>query len=78
MISIELIKDGYRYPTNFKSAEDYAFFFEISQHYRVGNLNEILMAYEINPSGISISKRKEQKNLNLKFNFSILILLLFL
>lgn len=48
------------YPMNFKYAEDYAFYFKVIRYFKVANLPEVLLIYEVNPKGISISKRKKQ------------------
>ncbi|KAB7528669.1 glycosyltransferase [Flagellimonas olearia] len=54
-----LTKVGH-YPTNYPAAEDYAFFFEILQHFKGGNIDEYLVHCELNPFGISMSRRKTQ------------------
>src|SRR6478609_6630049 len=48
------------YPLNYKSAEDYAFFFAISKRYKMANIQEYLTQIEINENGISVNKRKQQ------------------
>lgn len=48
------------YPTKFSAAEDYAFFFEILKSFEGANIPEYLVFCEINPNGISISKRNQQ------------------
>ncbi|MAP81641.1 MAG: glycosyl transferase family 2 [Aequorivita sp.] len=48
------------YPTKYKAAEDYAFFFEISKKLKVENLPEALLIYKIDPNSISSTKRKIQ------------------
>lgn len=48
------------YPTNYKAAEDYAFFFQVLQHCKVANLDEVLVHCELNPNGLSAVKRSEQ------------------
>ncbi|UOK43166.1 MULTISPECIES: glycosyltransferase [Flavobacterium] len=48
------------YPTEFEAAEDYAYFFSIMEKYKTHNLQDFLVKYEINPNGISLSKRKKQ------------------
>ena len=48
------------YPTDYKAAEDYAFFFKIVNKFKTANIQEFLLQYEINPAGISLSKRKLQ------------------
>ena len=50
---------GY-YPTNFKAAEDYAYFFNIIKKYKSENLPEILLDYIVDENSISSTKRKLQ------------------
>ena len=50
---------GY-YPTEYKAAEDYAFFFKIVQKYETHNIQKFLLKYEINTKGISLLKRNQQ------------------
>jgi len=52
-------KIGY-YPTNYKAAEDYAFFFKIVKHFKSENLPEALVDYVIDENSISSTKRKLQ------------------
>ncbi len=49
-----------KYPINYEAAEDYAFFFNVVKEYDTANIIEPLVTIEINPDGISISKRKIQ------------------
>lgn len=60
MFATEVIAVVGKYPTNYKAAEDYAFFFKIVKKFKTANIQEFLLQYEINPSGISLSKRKLQ------------------
>lgn len=60
MFSIDVLPVIGKYPINYKSAEDYAFFFKFVQVYETENLQDFLVQYEINPTGISFSKRSEQ------------------
>ena len=60
MFKAEVITILGKYPINYKAAEDYAFFFKIIKVFKTANLQEFLLQYEINPSGISFSKRKLQ------------------
>lgn len=60
MFAIDVLPVIGRYPLNYKSAEDYAFFFKFVQVYETGNLQDFLVQYEINQTGISFSKRTEQ------------------
>lgn len=66
---------GY-YPESYKSAEDYAYFFEVMKKHKVENYPEVLLKYVMNPNSISATKRKQQvKNRiliilkNFKFRF---------
>ncbi len=49
-----------KYPTKYKAAEDYAYFFEIAKKFKVENLPEALLIYKIDPNSISSTKRKFQ------------------
>lgn len=60
MFRIEVIQNIGVYPTNYKAAEDYAFFFNIVNQYKTYNIQDFLVKYEINPKGISLTKRKQQ------------------
>lgn len=48
------------YPENFKSAEDYGYFFEIIKKFKAENYPEILLQYVIEPNSISSTRRKQQ------------------
>jgi hypothetical protein len=50
---------GY-YPTKYKAAEDYAYFFEIIKKYKSENLGEPLLNYVLDEKSISTTKRKLQ------------------
>lgn len=56
----EILEDVGYYPTNFKAAEDYAFFFNIIKKYKSENYPEALLDYVIDPNSISSTKRKLQ------------------
>jgi hypothetical protein len=66
MFKIKAVKEIGLYPTNYKSAEDYAYFFKFVKKYEVANINMELVQIEINPNGISISSRKNQAKNRLK------------
>ena len=66
MFKIEALKEVGLYPTDYKSAEDYAYFFEFVKRYDVANINLELVQIEINPEGISILRRNEQVKNRLK------------
>ena len=48
------------YPTEFKAAEDYAFFFKIINKFKAENYPEVLLLYKIDSNSISSIKRKQQ------------------
>ncbi|MEZ0007416.1 hypothetical protein ABH942_002797 [Flavobacterium sp. 28YEA47A] len=60
MFDNEIIKTVGYYPTNYKSAEDFAFAMKVVKHFITENLEECLVNVEINPNGISLSKRNQQ------------------
>jgi glycosyltransferase involved in cell wall biosynthesis len=60
MYRSDIVKTEGYYPLNYKSAEDYAYFFRIAKKYKTANIQQFLVRYEINPSGISVSRRKQQ------------------
>ncbi|PZR23974.1 MAG: glycosyl transferase family 2 [Flavobacterium psychrophilum] len=66
MFRIDIVKLFGGYPVNRKSAEDYAFFSKVTKKYDTANIQESLVTIEINPDGISISKRREQLTSRLK------------
>lgn len=59
----EIIKNLGGYPTTYKNAEDYAFFFKILPVYQFGNIDQELVQIELNEHGISaIGREKQIKN----------------
>lgn len=65
-----------KYPTNYKAAEDFAFFVNILKKYKGRNIEKPLVIIEINTKGISIQNRKTQLNSKIKilkenFSFSL-------
>lgn len=66
MFVTEIIHTVGKYPLNYPSAEDYGFFFKIVQNFETRNLQTPLLRYEINPEGVSLSKRKEQVSSRLR------------
>jgi glycosyltransferase involved in cell wall biosynthesis len=60
MIRVACLNQIGLYPTNYKAAEEYAFFFKTIKHFKLANLKEELIAYELNPNGISALLRKRQ------------------
>jgi glycosyltransferase involved in cell wall biosynthesis len=60
MYRASMVKEVGMYRTNTPAAEDYDLFFRISQKFDVAILPKILMKCELNPTGISVKKRKQQ------------------
>lgn len=48
------------YPTEYKNAEDYAFFFKILPHFKFANIDKELVQIELNTKGISATGREKQ------------------
>ncbi|WP_067146651.1 glycosyltransferase [Pseudotamlana agarivorans] len=53
----EVLKHINGYPTNYKAAEDYAFFFKLIHKYKAENMPEALLDYIIDENSISSQKR---------------------
>ena len=60
MFRSEILNEIGLYPTKYKAAEDYAFFFNIIKKFKVANINEELVTCELSSSGISTVLRKIQ------------------
>ena len=60
MLNAEVLNTVGYYPDNYKYAEDYAYFFKIMKKYEIANIQQNLVQIEINPSGISATRRKKQ------------------
>jgi glycosyltransferase involved in cell wall biosynthesis len=60
MFRVQAVEKIGFYPTVYKAAEDYAFFFRFIKHCKTANIPIVLLKYEVNPSGISLSKRRQQ------------------
>lgn len=52
-----------------RNAEDYAFFLQFAQHYKMANIPEYLLDYVLDPNSLSSLKRKQQIRYRLKLNF---------
>ncbi|WP_031426876.1 glycosyltransferase [Flavimarina sp. Hel_I_48] len=66
MIKREVVENVGLYPYGYPAAEDFAYFFKIIKTYKAFNIPQYLLYYEINPNGISLSRRKEQLNSRFK------------
>lgn len=60
MITNRVLSKVNNYPIKYPAAEDYAFIFQILKFYKGANIDEFLVICEVNPNGISISRRKVQ------------------
>ncbi len=60
MFSSDILKKTNLYPTNYKAAEDYAFFFKVINEFKSENYPEILMDYTISEESISSKLRNTQ------------------
>jgi hypothetical protein len=60
MYRVEGIKNIGYYPTNYKHAEDYAYFFKIQNTYQTANINKVLTYSYLDKNGISSKYRKQQ------------------
>lgn len=54
------------YPYDYPAAEDYAYFWRFMHAGPVANLPDVLIEYELDPGGISLSKRRTQLTSRLK------------
>ncbi|WP_157670690.1 glycosyltransferase [Chitinibacter sp. GC72] len=48
------------YPLDAPAAEDYAMFWAMARQFKVANLPDVLIRYELDPNGISLGKRQVQ------------------
>ncbi|MBS3737489.1 MAG: glycosyltransferase [Psychroflexus sp.] len=61
-----ILKDIGYYPTTYKAAEDYAFFFKVVKQFKTANIAKPLVDYVIDPNSISSQKRKVQVKSRIK------------
>ncbi|MEP2023976.1 MAG: glycosyltransferase [Reichenbachiella sp.] len=66
MIRTAIIENIGFYPEDYPALEDHAFFMRISKKHETAVLNKVLVEYELNPTGISLSKRSTQTKSRLK------------
>lgn len=66
MFRIECVNEIGYYPSSYPALEDHAYFMMISKRFDTKVLEEILLEYEINPEGISQSKRSIQTSSRIK------------
>lgn len=48
------------YPVDYPAAEDYEYFWRIARRFRVANIPDVLVQTQLDPAGISLSRRKQQ------------------
>jgi glycosyltransferase involved in cell wall biosynthesis len=60
MMRAEALREVGLYSDRFKAAEDYELFFRITRRFKVANLEEYVVLVEVNPQGISLSRRRRQ------------------
>ena len=72
MFRYSVVKEIGKYPEEYEAAEDYAYFYAITNKYKAANIPEFLTSVEYTESGISATKRKEQNRSKLKiiYDFS--------
>lgn len=70
MFANQILKKTGLYPTNYKAAEDFAFFFNVIKYYKVANINEFLVDCELNSTGISTTQRKAQAKNRIKIIYN--------
>lgn len=69
MFRTEALKTTGFYPTDVPAAEDYALFWSFTKVFPVANLPDVLIRYELDPNGISLSRRKRQLQSRLKLQW---------
>ena len=60
MFDVAALETTGLYPLNAPAAEDYALFWQFVTHFQTANLPDVLIRYEVDASGISLSKRQTQ------------------
>ena len=55
-----------RYPEDYKTLQDHAFFFKVIKVFRTAVIQEILLEYEVSKSAISSLRRKSQAGNRIK------------
>jgi glycosyltransferase involved in cell wall biosynthesis len=70
MFRLSVVEKIGGYPERFEAAEDYAYFYKISNKYKVANIPNFLTDVEFNQTGISSRKRNEQSKSKLKIIYT--------
>ncbi len=69
MFRLAALKTTGNYPLDIPAAEDYGLFWAFAKAFPVMNLPDVLIRYELDPGGISLSKRKKQLKSRLKLQW---------
>ena len=69
MFHLAAIESTGPYPLDLPAAEDYGLFWEFAKIFPVANMPDVLIRYELDPGGISLSKRKKQLKSRLKLQW---------
>ena len=60
MIRTQALREVGPYRGGYPAGEDYELFFRLMRRYRVANLGEAVVVYQVNPRGISLQRRRAQ------------------
>ena len=66
MFRSSVVEELGKYPEDYNDAEDYAYFFNISQNFETANIPKFLTKADYNTKGISVENRKSQNLSKLK------------
>ncbi len=69
MFRVQALQATGTYPLDLPAAEDYGLFWEFAKRFHVANLSDVLIRYELDPGGISLSKRRRQLESRLKLQW---------
>jgi glycosyltransferase involved in cell wall biosynthesis len=60
MFRTEIVAQVGDYPVEYPAAEDYEYFWRIAHRFQVANIPSVLVQTQLDPAGISLSRRKQQ------------------
>lgn len=69
MFRVKALKATGVYPLDLPAAEDYGLFWEFAKRFPVANLPDVLIRYELDPGGISLSRRRRQLQSRLRLQW---------
>jgi glycosyltransferase involved in cell wall biosynthesis len=70
-IRTKAIRDFNLYYPDYKYAEDYGFWVEVSKHFKLANVEDVLLLYRMHPAQISSDKKEEQLNSDLAIKLNL-------